>query len=194
MTIKCVKMELDLSQSRPLKAFKPGLIVSADDTMQAGYQYELQAPVGQNFAEDFDPELSPAQMLQHGVFEGKYLNDCTGELPREWYQDALKADKLSSTPNTEKNYFQIKSRQPLSTWIEKGWITPGDPDLRGWFQWYCRYYLGRRDPQLDERQIKRWKAFARHRGQVKKNCEAGNLYCRPRQRQALLQWAYDPFI
>lgn len=187
-------MHLDLSGSRSIKNFKPGFSITVDDHMQSDYTYQLTESVGQNFHADFKPALTPSEMLNHGVFEGKYLNDCVNELPCEWYETALEADKLSSTPDVDKNYFQIKSRQPLSTWIHNGWITADDPDVRGWFQWYCRYYLGRRDETLDERQIKRWRAFSRHRGQVLKNCEAGNLYCRPRQRQALLQWAYDPFI
>ncbi|MFA5999797.1 MAG: hypothetical protein WC783_02325, partial [Candidatus Paceibacterota bacterium] len=78
--------------------------------------------------------------------------------------------------------------QPLSVWKAKGWIRPQDP--RGWFEWYCRYYLGRRTKD-DERQIKRWLAMRRHIMQIKNNCRAGDEHCRPRQRQALLHWAYD---
>ncbi len=163
--------------------------------MQSGYTYQLSEPIGKNFHPDFTPQFSPKEMLSLGVFEGKYLNDCTSEFPREWYEEALKKNKLSpEKADPSLNYFGIKSRQSLSVWREKGWITPDDPDIRGWFQWYCRYYLGRRDPVLDERQIKRWRAFRRHLGQIKKNCSPGDLFCRPKQRQALLQWAYDPFV
>jgi hypothetical protein len=62
---------------------------------------------------------------------------------------------------------------------------------RGWFQWYCRYYMGRRMPDEDGRQIKRWKAIRRHVRQLQLACEPGDLSCRRRQRQALLHWAYD---
>ena len=127
-------------------------------------------------------------MLEMGVFEGKYLNDCKQEFPRVWFDKA----KISDTPNENLNYFGVKSRQPLSVWLEKGWIIGNDP--RGWFQWFCRYYFWRREWEIDKVQIKRWKNFARHAGQIKANCEAGDISCRPRQRQALLQWSYDPFI
>ena len=130
----------------------------------------------------------PAEMLKLGVFEGKYCNDCRDEFPAAWYRSA----RLSDEPDASVNCFGIKSRQPLSVWRQKGWII--DPDPRGWFQWYCRYYLGRRIPDVDARQIARWKSFARHAGQIRANCEPHDLGCRPRQRQALLQWAYDPFI
>ena len=163
-------------------------MIHVDDKMQSGYSYALEAPEGEGFAPDFQPFFSPKEMLSMGVFEGKYLNDCTAEFPAHWYEGA----KLSDTPDISMNYFNIKSRQPLSHWREKGWII--GPDPRGWFQWYCRYYLGRRLPEIDKQQIKRWRAFARHRGQIKANCYPGDIFCRPRQRQALLQWAYDPLI
>ena len=162
--------------------------------MQKGYEYELTEPIGKNFAPDFKPELTPKQMLDKGVFEGQYCNDCIFEFPREWFQTALKRGKFNPEEPTPKeiNKFGIKSRQPLSVWRKKGWIYGDDP--RGWFQWYMRYYLGRRDPEVDEKQIGRWNSFKRHLGQIKANCKPGDLECRPKQRQALLQWAYNPDI
>jgi hypothetical protein len=168
--------------------FDIGDIIRVNDKMQRGYSYKLDAPMGEDFAEGFHPDLTPGQMLEMGVFEGKYLNDCRKEFPADWFTQA----KISKQPDERLNYFSIKSRQPLSVWREKGWII--GPDPRGWFQWYCRYYLGRRLDKVDEIQIKRWRNFARHAAQVKKHCKPGDLDCRPRQRQALLQWAYDPFI
>lgn len=162
--------------------------ITVNDLMQTGYVYTRTALAGKDFAPEFTPHLSPKEMLELGVFEGKYMNDCRDEFPDDWFKEA----KLSKTANPDLNYFKIKSRQPLSVWQDKGWII--EPDPRGWFQWYCRYYMGRRIDGVDAKQIKRWKAFARHAGQIRANCEPGNLYCRPRQRQALLQWAYDPFI
>ncbi|MGB0554667.1 MAG: hypothetical protein ACPGQV_19195, partial [Alphaproteobacteria bacterium] len=158
------------------------------DKMQSGYSYQLEAPVGESFPENFTPHLSPGEMLEMGIFEGKYCNDCTDEFPDSWFANA----KTSNIPDPTLNYFGIKSRQSLSVWQEKGWIY--GPDPRGWFQWYCRYYLGRRLAEIDAIQIKRWRAFARHAGQIRANCEPGDIFCRRRQRQALLQWSHDPLI
>ncbi len=165
-----------------------GRRITVNDLMQKDYTYTLTAPEGQEFAPDFTPHLTPKDMLALGVFEGKYLNDCTAEFPSDWFEQA----KLAKEADPCLNYFRIKSRQSLQVWQNKGWII--EPDPRGWFQWYCRYYMGRRIDGVDHKQIKRWKSFARHAGQIRANCEPQDIYCRPRQRQALLQWAYDPFI
>ena len=173
--------------------FVPGRLIRVNDKMQQGYVYMLEEAPGQNFAPDFTPELTPAQMLQMGVFEGHYLTDCQNEFPREWFEQA--ADKLSPNgPNVSKNCFKIKSRLGRKEWVSRGWILSFEPDPRGWFQWYCRYWLGRRLPQTDKRQIRRWKSFKRHQSQVLKNCPPGDITCRQKQRQALLQWAYNPFF
>lgn len=159
--------------------------VVVHDRMQQGYTYLLSEPVGRNFHPDFDPELSPGQMLNMGIFGGKYMTDCRDEFPAFWF----KAAKLcAERHDPQLNFFGINASKPLSYWEEKDWIHPDDP--RGWFQWYCRYYMGRRHPD-DDRQIKRWRAMTRHIAQVTKNCARGDLSCRPRQRQALLHWAYD---
>ena len=165
-----------------------GVTIRVNDRMQRGYSYVLTAPAGKDFAAGFTPYFTPKQMLELGVFEGKYCNDCRGEFPEDWFINA----KISDKPDVSLNCFGIKSRQPLSVWRENGWII--GPDPRGWFQWYCRYFLGRRLPEVDEKQIKRWRAFARHAAQIKANCQPHDFSCRPRQRQALLQWSYDPFI
>jgi len=153
--------------------------------MQRDYRYTLAAPVGRNFDPEFKPDLTPKQMLALGVFGGKYMTDCALEFPASWFESA----KLSPEGrNCKLNYFGVDASQPLTVWKANGWIHPQDP--RGWFQWYCRYHMGRRSAD-DARQIKRWKAIRRHAAQLKQNCELGNLHCRPRQRQALLHWAYD---
>lgn len=165
-----------------------GDVVAVDDRMQRGYRYALVAPAGEDLDPGFDPHLSPSQMLEMGVFEGKYCNDCRGELPPAWFRNA----KLSDIADPRLNYFGVKSRLSLGEWQRRGWIY--GPDPRGWFQWYCRYWLGRRLPAIDAIQVKRWRAFRRHEAQVRANCEPGDIFCRPRQRQALLQWAYDPLV
>lgn len=156
-----------------------------NDKMQKGYKYRLSEKMGKNFDTEFKPELTPKQMLALGVFGGKYMTDCKKEFPKDWFEKA-KLDSEKHDP--DKNYFSINASQPLSVWREKGWIHPDDP--RGWFQWYCRYYMGRRHED-DVRQIKRWKAFRRHLSQVKKHCIEGDFSCRAKQKQALLNWAYD---
>ena len=166
-------------------AKKSGTVV-VNDRMQQGYVYVLTAPMGRSFDREFDPELTPKQMLALGVFGGKYMTDCRGEFPASWFAHA----RLSPLRrDSSLNYFGVDASQPLSVWRSKGWIHPDDP--RGWFQWYCRYYMGRRMPQEDQRQIARWKAMRRHVAQVRRHCETGDLTCRQRQRQALLHWAYD---
>jgi hypothetical protein len=159
--------------------------IEVNDRMQRGYRYPLTAPMGHDFYDGFDPELTPADMLELGVFGGKYMTDCADEFPPEWFAEA----KLSAQRDPALNFFGVDASQPLSVWRAKGWIHADDP--RGWFQWYCRYFLGRRLPGEDERQIKRWKAMRRHLAQLRRHCEPHDWRCRPRQRQALLQWAYD---
>ena len=159
--------------------------VLVNDMMQKGYVYWRTKPMGREFRPGFKPELTPRQMLALGVFGGKYMTDCRKEFPASWFTRA----KLSPDRHRAAlNYFAVNASQPLEVWRKKGWIHPDDP--RGWFQWYCRYYSGRRHED-DLRQIKRWRAVRRHVAQLKKNCAARDLDCRRRQRQALLHWAYD---
>jgi hypothetical protein len=173
-------------QTREITMARRSKIVTVNDKMQCGYRYFLAAPMGRKFDPEFRPELTPKEMLALGVFCGKYMTDCRREFPGSWFAHA----RLSSSGRRcSLNYFGVNASQPLSVWRKKGWIHPDDP--RGWFQWYCRYYMGRRMPEEDLRQIKRWKAIRRHVAQIRQHCEPGDLKCRPRQRQALLQWAYD---
>jgi hypothetical protein len=159
--------------------------IVVNDLMQSGYSYRLTAPVGKKFDPDFKPDLTPKEMLELGVFGGKYMTDCRKEFPKTWFK---KAKLCHDFHNPKLNFFGINASQPLSYWIDKGWIYHEDP--RGWFQWYCRYYMGRRCPD-DRRQIKRWKAIQRHIAQLRKHCKKGDAHCRPKQRQAILHWAYD---
>lgn len=159
--------------------------IIVNDRMQQGYRYLLTEPVGANFHPDFRPELTPREMLELGVFGGKYMTDCRDEFPADWFANA----RLSPARHDPAlNFFGVAASQPLSYWREKGWLR--EPDPRGWFQWYCRYYMGRRCGD-DLRQIKRWQGMRRHIAQLTKYCRKGDWSCRPVQRQALLHWAYD---
>jgi hypothetical protein len=159
--------------------------VVVNDRMQTGYVYFRTQPIGRHFAPDFQPQLTPKQMLELGVFGGKYLTDCAAEYPRVWFTRARLAP---GRRQPRLNFFGVNASQSLATWRRSGWIKAQDP--RGWFQWYCRYYMGRRTAD-DARQIRRWRAIARHIAAIRKNCEPGDLECRKRQRQAVLHWAYD---
>lgn len=161
-------------------------VVFVNDKMQKNYRYTLQEEAGKNFHQEFKPELTPKEMLFLGVFGGKYMTDCVLEFPSEWFIGAKLSPEFS---NLNLNYFKVNASKSLSYWQQKGWIYPEDP--RGWFQWYARYFMGRRIPGEDGRQIKRWKAMERHISQLKNNCVSGDLDCRRKQRQALLHWAYD---
>jgi len=161
--------------------------ITVNNTIQKNYSYLLTAPTGKNFDREFKPDLTPKQMLELGIFNGYYVeNSYKKEFPKSWFTKA----KLSKNgPDENLNYFKIHASQPLEVWQKKGWISKDDP--RGWFEWYCRYYMGRRIPDEDTRQIKRWRAIRRHIGQIVANCRPGDTLCRPRQRQALIHWAYD---
>ena len=159
--------------------------VIVNDKMQRGYVYWLTEPIGRSFAPEFTPDLNPKTMLRLGVFGGKYMTDCRNEFPASWFAGA----KLCAERHDPKlNFFGVNASQSLAVWRRNGWIRPQDP--RGWFQWYCRYYMGRRT-QDDARQIRRWRAIARHVAAIRKHCEPGDLECRRRQRQAVLHWGYD---
>ena len=163
---------------------KPRRIV-VNNLMQQNYVYLVTEPVGQSFHPDFRPELTPKEMLELGVFGGKYMTDCAAEYPEDWFANA-KLCRERHDPAL--NFFGVNASQPLSFWEAKGWIYAEDP--RGWFQWFCRYFLGRRCRD-DARQIQRWNAIRRHAAQIKKHCKPCDLNCRRKQRQVLLHWAYD---
>jgi hypothetical protein len=163
--------------------------ILVNDKMQKGYSYKVTEPIGKNFHPKFKPMLTPKQMLELGVFGGVYMRDCTKEFPKIWFTKAKFAPPEVKKHTKELNYFRVNASQSLSIWRKNGWTYKDDP--RGWFQWYCRYYMGRRIPEEDERQIKRWVNMRRHVLAVVNNCRIGDMSCRKRQRQALLHWAYD---
>ncbi len=161
--------------------------ITVNESYQTGYTYDCVEPAGENFDEEFKPELTPKEMLSLGIFGGDYFQEIPKEFPADWF-DGVRLS-TTGTADASLNYFKINASQPLSEWQRKGWIYFEDP--KGWFLWYCRYYLGRRIPDEDQRQIRRWKQIRRHAAQIKKYCDPGDIACRPRQRQALLHWAYD---
>lgn len=177
-----------LNKNGIVSSMKPK-IIHVRDRMQKNYKYELVEPAGKNFAVDFRPQLTPKEMLEIGVFGGIYMRDCTDEFPKNWFTKAKFAKAGSWKRDPGLNYFGVNASQPLSVWRQKGWIYKDDP--RGWFQWYCRYYMGRRIPDEDARQIKRWRAMRRHIAQIVGKCRTGDFSCNKKQRQALLHWAYD---
>lgn len=160
-------------------------VVTVTDRFQKRYTYRCTERPGKNFDPRFAPDLTPQQMLALGVFGGHYMSDRPKEFPKKWFTRA----KLSHVYNKDLNFFKVRASQSLSVWQKNGWIYKDDP--RGWFQWYCRYYMGRRIPKEDNRQIKRWIMIRRHIAQLRKHCSVGDRECRPVQRQALLHWAYD---
>ena len=158
--------------------------ISVSDNLQE-YSYELSEPVGKKFDPLFKPELTPKEMMELGVFGAHYFEGEQDEFPASWFKNA----RLSDMHDPSQNFFEIDASQTRQEWQRKGWMSDDDP--RGWFQWYCRYFMGRRLGEEDQRQIKRWKNMTRHVGQIKKFCPPGDVTCRRRQRQALLHWAYD---
>ena len=158
--------------------------VEVNGRMQRGYRYGLTARAGRDFDPVFEPELTPKEMLHLGVFGGKYMTDCRDEFPKDWF---TKAKLATGRRQAALNYFGVNASQSLAEWRTSGWIRPQDP--RGWFQWYCRYYMGRRSAD-DRRQIRRWRANARHRAANRNNCEPGDLEIRKQQRQAGQHGAY----
>jgi hypothetical protein len=98
--------------------------VEVNDLMQKGYVYFRTKPIGRDFRAGFAPELTPKEMLQLGVFGGKYMTDCTKEFPASWFK---KAKLCPERHESSLNFFGVNASQPLATWRKKGWIYHEDP-------------------------------------------------------------------
>lgn len=117
---------------------------------------------------DFTPNKSPEEMLREGAFGGSYyrplrsrklgivVQDDWKELPPAWIE-GLNVDTYLANPayNPEINKFKVSCGQSIEEWEAAGWISH-EHDVRGWFQWYTRFFRGRRCDD-DERQVGRWK-------------------------------------
>ena len=148
---------------------------------------------------NFSPMLTPKEMLHKGIFGGTYFSELIDykEFPDDWFQGIDKNFYCSEKYRIEVNFFKIKSGQSQKEWEEKGWIHKDDP--RGWFEWYCKYYMGRRHDD-DERQIKRWAAFCGPKGRWRNRiysqlhrCECSVSSSQDvsiRIQQSLLHWSY----
>lgn len=89
--------------------------IMINDKLQKGSYYLTEA-TGMNFHPDFKPELTPKEMLELGVFGGKYMTDCKDEFPESWFEKAkLSPDKK----DISLNYFQVDASMPLSHWEKK---------------------------------------------------------------------------
>ena len=147
----------------------------------------------------FNPKLTPKEMLARGVFGGTYFSEIISykDYPEDWFTDLHPDQYCSNKYRSAVNYFGVKSGQSQKEWEKKGWIHADDP--RGWFEWYCKYFLGRRHED-DVRQIKRWLAFCGPKGRwrtaiyariEKSGCPVKNaLSVSPRIQQSLLHWSY----
>lgn len=158
---------------------------------------------------EFTPNMTPKEVLQGGSFGGTYFRpiyssitkqhykDVWQELPEDWL-DGLNISKqvASSTYRENVNTYNVKCGGSLEMWESSGWIVPQDP--YGWFQWYCRFYQGRRTMD-DARQISRWAKCAGVKGRWRQNlitkvvrsgCAYDNSGVSPVVRQTLQHWGY----
>ena len=91
--------------------------VEVNDLMQKGYVYFRTKPMGRDFRAGFTPDLTPRQMLELGVFGGKYMTDCRKEFPASWFK---KAKLCRERHEASLNFFGVNASQPLSVWREEG--------------------------------------------------------------------------
>ena len=162
---------------------------------------------------DFKPNVSPQKVFEKGAFGGTYYrpiyssitdkNYKSGNVIKEfkklgWFKNVdIDKEVISSTYDKNINKYKVKCGSSLETWEKNGWIVKEDP--YGWFQWYCRFYKGRRIKD-DERQIDRWLKIVGPNGRfrrrlmneiIKKGKEYNDPSVSPVIRQVLLHWGYE---
>ena len=125
---------------------------------------------------DFNPNKTPIEIIKEGAFGGTYFRDIYSGINEKWYKNSWKEFVqlknidakfyASDYYDINVNKYGVKCRTSLRFWENKGWIKKIDP--YGWFQWYFRYWLGRRSKD-HKRQINRWKkTVSRFRGKLAK--------------------------
>lgn len=156
-----------------------------------------------DWPDKFHPNLAPRDCIRAGMLSGTYFSRTdlisVGEFPVDWFE-GLDPDTYSGDrERNEVNMYGVHAGTSQADWERAGWMHSDDP--RGWFQWYCRYWRGRRHED-DERQIDRWARFA----SVERGRWTRTLYGKIRSagvpvddgsispviRQSLLHWAYLP--
>ena len=153
---------------------------------------------------NFSPNKTPIEAINEDAFGGTYFRDIYSGVNGKWYRDSWKEFNFLKNINAkyyssnyydaEVNKYGVKCGTSLRFWENKGWINGQDP--YGWFQWYCRYYLGRRSSD-DERQIKRWVDIrSRFKGILikmikNKGVKFDDYSVSPKIRQILLHWGYE---
>ena len=128
---------------------------------------------------DFRPNLTPKEVMQMGSFGGTYFRVITSGVTGETYRDAWKEfppdwftglnisrQVTRQDYDTAVNLYKTQCGGDLHMWESSGWITAADPF--GWFQWYCRFYLGRRCSD-DQRQISRAQGVMGPKGRWRNN-------------------------
>lgn len=174
--------------------------------------FEANDPDVTPLLKDFKPNRTPEEVLRAGSFGGTYFRPITSAVTNisykseevlkstveeEWIKDLPNEMLISSTYHSHVNKYGVKCGGSLGMWESSGWITDSDP--YGWFQWYCRFYQGRRSSD-DGRQISRWLKCAGPKGRFRsqlcnKILAAGRNHddntISPVIRQTLLHWGLE---
>jgi hypothetical protein len=150
----------------------------------------------------FYPNLTPRQVIEAGAFGGCYFGypidervDYDYDTLFKYHFEGLDEELyLGRDYKPKSNKWKIRSGKDYRFWKDMGWMHKDDP--YGWFEWWCKYDMGRRHED-DKRQISRWQAFCGNEGrwrnniyrQVQKSGEDWTVS--PRIQQSLLHWGYE---